>query len=96
MVRTRMTRTLMTAAALAALSTANAAVDDAVRLDTGMVSGIASATPDVRVFKGIPFAAPPHGRSALACAEARRALGRRPQGGYVRPRLHAGREHGGK
>ena len=26
-----------------------------------MVSGIASATPDVRVFKGIPYAAPPTG-----------------------------------
>src|SRR6202042_384498 len=66
MVRTKTTRTIMIAAALAALGmtslgTANAAVDDAVRLDTGMVSGIASATPDVRVFKGIPYAAPPTG-----------------------------------
>jgi para-nitrobenzyl esterase len=56
----------MIAAALAALGTvityrANAAVDDAVKLDTGMVSGIASATPDVHVFKGIPYAAPPTG-----------------------------------
>jgi para-nitrobenzyl esterase len=61
MVRTRMTRTMMLAAALAALGTANAAVEDAVRTDTGMVSGNASATPDVRVFKGIPYAAPPTG-----------------------------------
>src|SRR5580658_7657726 len=66
MVRTKTTRTIMIAAALAALGmtslgTANAAVDDTVRLDTGMVSGIASATPDVRVFKGIPYAAPPTG-----------------------------------
>src|SRR3984885_7178191 len=66
MVRTKTTRTIMIAAALVALGMAslggaNAAVDDAVRLDTGMVSGIASATPDVRVFKGIPYAAPPTG-----------------------------------
>ena len=61
MVRTKMTRTIMIAAALAAVGAANAAVDDAVRIDTGMVSGIASATPDVRVFKGIPYAAPPTG-----------------------------------
>src|SRR5580658_8794786 len=61
MVRTRMARTMMIAVALTALGTANAAVDDAVKLDTGMVSGIASGTPDVRVFKGIPYAAPPTG-----------------------------------
>jgi para-nitrobenzyl esterase len=61
MIRMRMTRTMMIAAALTALGTADAAVDDAVRLDTGMVSGIASATPDVRVFKGIPYGAPPVG-----------------------------------
>ncbi len=66
MVHTRSTRTIMIAATLtafgmASLCTASAAVDDAVRLDTGMVSGIASATPDVRVFKGIPYAAPPTG-----------------------------------
>ena len=29
--------------------------------DTGMISGTATSTPDVRVFKGIPFAAPPVG-----------------------------------
>jgi para-nitrobenzyl esterase len=56
-----MRRTITIAAALAALGTVHAAVDDAVRLDTGMISGIASATPDVRVFKGIPYAAPPTG-----------------------------------
>ena len=56
MIRTEMIRTTIIAATLVALGAgiANAAVDDAVKLDTGMVSGIASATPDVRVFKGIP------------------------------------------
>jgi para-nitrobenzyl esterase len=56
-----MVRTLMATVVFAALGTANAAVEDPVRLDTGMVSGIASGTPDVRVFKGIPYAAPPTG-----------------------------------
>ena len=58
-----MIRTTMIAAALVALGTANAAVavDETVKLDTGLVSGIASGTPDVQVFKGIPYAAPPIG-----------------------------------
>jgi len=38
-----------------------AAANDPVRLDTGMVSGIAGATPEMRIYKGIPFAAPPVG-----------------------------------
>ena len=57
MVRTRMTITVMISAALAAIGAGNAAVDDPVRPHTG----IASATPDVNVFKGIPYAAPPTG-----------------------------------
>src|SRR5437763_6608250 len=46
---------------LFALGTATAAIDDPVRLDAGMVSGSANSSADVRVFKGIPFAAPPTG-----------------------------------
>ena len=38
-----------------------AAVNDPVRLDTGLVSGTAGKDAAVRVFKGIPFAAPPAG-----------------------------------
>ncbi|HWF11406.1 MAG TPA: carboxylesterase family protein [Bryobacteraceae bacterium] len=38
-----------------------AAIDSPVKLDSGMISGIAGNNPDVRVFKGIPFAAPPVG-----------------------------------
>jgi hypothetical protein len=38
-----------------------AAIDTPVHLDTGMVSGAAGTDPDVRVFKGLPFAAPPVG-----------------------------------
>ena len=37
-------------------------IPDAVSIDTGLVSGIdGSNYPEVRVFKGIPFAAPPVG-----------------------------------
>src|ERR1700730_11663592 len=38
-----------------------AAVNDPIRLDTGMISGVAGNSPEVRVYKGIPFAAPPLG-----------------------------------
>src|SRR5579863_4225248 len=54
-----MYRATTIAATLFALSAASAAVDDPVKLDTGMVSGAATTSPDVRVFKGIPFAAAP-------------------------------------
>lgn len=40
---------------------ANAAVPDPVKLDSGLVSGTSGASGEVRVFKGIPFAAPPVG-----------------------------------
>src|ERR1035438_6256834 len=39
----------------------HAAIDAPVKLDSGMVSGISGTNPEVRVFKGIPFAAPPTG-----------------------------------
>ncbi len=39
----------------------HAAIDAPVQLDSGTISGIAGTNPDVRVFKGIPFAAPPMG-----------------------------------
>jgi len=38
-----------------------AAIPDPVRLDTGLISGTSGQTDDVRIFKGIPFAAPPVG-----------------------------------
>jgi para-nitrobenzyl esterase len=38
-----------------------AAIDQPVKLDTGLVSGAPGKNADVRVFKGIPFAAPPVG-----------------------------------
>jgi len=36
-----------------------AAVTEPVRVEQGMLSGVAGAAPEVRVFKGVPFAAPP-------------------------------------
>jgi para-nitrobenzyl esterase len=42
-------------------ATAFAAIQDPVALDTGLVSGAPGSNPEVRVFKGIPFAAPPVG-----------------------------------
>src|ERR1700733_6978801 len=56
-----MNRATLTATILLAISTAGAAIDDPVRLDTGMISGATTDSPDVRVFKGIPYAAPPVG-----------------------------------
>jgi para-nitrobenzyl esterase len=46
---------------LAGASVLSAAISDPVRTDTGLVSGTAGSTDEVRVFKGIPYAAPPLG-----------------------------------
>ena len=42
-------------------SIALAAINDPVRTDGGLVAGVASADPEVRVYKGIPYAKPPVG-----------------------------------
>ena len=39
----------------------SAAIPEPVRIDTGLISGTTTSNDDVRVFKGIPFAAPPVG-----------------------------------
>jgi para-nitrobenzyl esterase len=46
---------------LAGASICSAAISDPVRTDMGLVSGIPGSTDEVRVYKGIPFAAPPVG-----------------------------------
>jgi len=38
-----------------------AAFPNIVRIDKGLVSGVSGGTPEMRVFKGIPYAAPPVG-----------------------------------
>jgi para-nitrobenzyl esterase len=60
-----MKHTLMRAAfvlvVVLAAVTAFAAIPEPIRTENGQVSGVAGAIPEVRVFKGIPFAAPPVG-----------------------------------
>ncbi|HEX5230444.1 MAG TPA: carboxylesterase family protein [Bryobacteraceae bacterium] len=46
---------------LAGAAILSAAISDPVRIDTGLVSGVAGTSDDVRVYKGIPYAAPPVG-----------------------------------
>jgi para-nitrobenzyl esterase len=49
-------------ASLAVVATAcHAAIDDPVRLDAGLVAGGETTASGVRVFRGLPFAAPPVG-----------------------------------
>lgn len=38
-----------------------AAVSDPVRVEQGLVSGVAGKNPEVRIYRGLPFAAPPIG-----------------------------------
>jgi para-nitrobenzyl esterase len=48
---------------IAASTGTSALIPEEVRIDTGLVAGALSGTPAVRVFKGIPFAAPPLGEN---------------------------------
>ena len=52
-------------AALGALTVRmSAAIQEPVKIDTGLLAGVTGSTqPSVRVFKGIPFAAPPTGEN---------------------------------
>ena len=52
---------LLAAGVLVAASTVTAAIPEPVRLDSGLLSGSTASSAGVRVFKGIPFAAPPVG-----------------------------------
>src|SRR5271167_3947723 len=50
-------------AALVPLSVASlsAAITEPVHIDSGALSGVAGLNPEVRVYEGVPFAAPPVG-----------------------------------
>ncbi|MBZ5524996.1 MAG: carboxylesterase family protein [Acidobacteriia bacterium] len=37
------------------------AAEDSVRIESGLISGVAGTHPEIRVYRGIPFAAPPVG-----------------------------------
>jgi para-nitrobenzyl esterase len=56
-----MARASFVATFLFTLGVASAAIREPVRLDTGLVSGVAGKDAQVLVFKGVPFAAPPVG-----------------------------------
>ena len=56
-----MKRLMLVAAILFAATAASAAITEPVKLDAGLVAGVAGNDAAVRVFKGIPFAAPPVG-----------------------------------
>jgi len=49
------------AALLGLVQVVCAAIDGPVRLDSGLISGVAGTNDAVRVFRGIPYAAPPAG-----------------------------------
>ena len=51
----------LTAIFVVASLPAMAAISESVKLDGGQISGAAGINPQVRVFRGIPYAAPPVG-----------------------------------
>ncbi|HEV2197591.1 MAG TPA: carboxylesterase family protein [Candidatus Acidoferrum sp.] len=59
--RKRAARLAALAGMLATLCTSSALADDRVKTESGVVEGVATASPGVRIFRGIPFAAPPVG-----------------------------------
>src|SRR5262245_55271225 len=50
-------------AMMAIATSVKAEIPDPVKIDTGQLSGASTGTASVRVFKGIPFAAPPTGEN---------------------------------
>ena len=57
--RRKAARSAAFAAMLATLCAARGFADDQVKTESGIVEGVAATSPGVRVFRGIPFAAPP-------------------------------------
>jgi carboxylesterase type B len=58
---TSMNRLFVIGCVLASGVAASASMTDLVKTDAGLISGTTGSSADVRVFKGIPFAAPPVG-----------------------------------
>jgi para-nitrobenzyl esterase len=56
-----MRRLLWTAVSLTATTSALAGIPAEVTIDSGKLTGTTGASSEIRVFKGIPFAAPPVG-----------------------------------
>ncbi len=59
----RIALTAIAAAVVVTTAYVGAMIPEQVRIDSGMLAGTASGQPTVRVFKGIPFAAPPLGEN---------------------------------
>src|ERR1700722_6889745 len=57
----KLTLAILTFAGAHATITLAAPIGDSVSLDSGQISGVAGSGSGVRIFKGIPFAAPPVG-----------------------------------
>jgi len=57
-------------AMLATQASVSALIPEQVRIETGLLAGTAAATPNVRIFKGIPFAAPPVGQNRWKAPQA--------------------------
>src|SRR4051812_7467148 len=55
--RSKMRMILLLAGALSAFG----AIQDPVKVDGGQIAGVAGSDPRVRIYKGIPYAAPPIG-----------------------------------
>src|SRR4051794_6198438 len=56
-----LTRIACVLGVLLVAGSAVAAITEPIRVENGMLTGAAGAFPEVRVFKGIPFATPPVG-----------------------------------
>jgi para-nitrobenzyl esterase len=52
---------LLAVAVLALTQSGMSAITDPVKVEQGLLAGTSGSTPDVRVYRGIPFAAPPVG-----------------------------------
>jgi para-nitrobenzyl esterase len=65
-----MRRLLLAAACLAATTSALAAIPAEVAIDSGVLNGTTGAGPDIRAFKGIPYAAPPVGANRWRAPQA--------------------------